>query len=168
VGNMGSAMRMNYTMMGDPVNLAARLEAAGKQYGVCILVSEHALSFEFADGKGTLHRVRDMVETRFIDTVAVVGKAEPVRVYELWAMKGDLTPQEEELARVFGEGMRRYLHMEWDAAIGRFSEALALERFPEDKTTPSAVYIERCRRFREDPPAAPGEAWDGVFRLTQK
>ena len=76
VGNMGSAMRMNYTMMGDPVNLAARLEEAGKQYGVYILVSEDTLKCEIADDRGTPKQVFDMVEVRFIDTIAVVGKSE--------------------------------------------------------------------------------------------
>lgn len=168
VGNMGSAMRMNYTMMGDPVNLAARLEAAGKQYGVYTLVSEYTLFFEFTGENGDICRVVDMVETRFIDTIAVVGKTEPVRVYELWAMKGELTPAEEELARLFDKGMQRYLRMEWDAAIDRFSEALKLERFPEGKITPSQVYIERCRTFKKSPPVGPGQAWDGVYRLTKK
>jgi len=168
VGNMGSAMRMNYTMMGDPVNLAARLEAAGKQYGVYTLVSEHTLTFEFQNETGEPVRARDLLETRFIDTIAVVGKTEPVRVYEVWAMKGDLTPAEKDLARIFDEGMQHYLNMEWDPAIARFSESLRLERFPDGKTTPSHVYAERCRRFKENPPVAPGETWDGVFRLTQK
>ena len=90
VGNMGSAMRMNYTMMGDPVNLAARLEEAGKQYGVYILVSEDTLKMEITDNDGHVKRVLDMVDVRFIDTIAVVGKSEPVRVYELCAMKGRL------------------------------------------------------------------------------
>lgn len=109
-----------------------------------------------------------MIETRFIDTIAVVGKSEPTRVYEVWAMKGDLTAAEQDLIRIFDEGMQRYLRMEWDAAIARFSDALTLERFPDGKTTPSEVYIKRCRLFRESPPAGPGQVWDGVFRLTQK
>ncbi len=168
VGNMGSAMRMNYTMMGDPVNLAARLEAAGKQYGVYTLVSENTLASEFTDEKGETVRVRDMVETRFIDTIAVVGKSEPVRVYEAWAMKGEPAPGEEDLARIFDEGIQHYLKMEWDPAIARFSESLKLERVPDGKTTPSEVYIQRCRLFKENPPTGPGRVWDGVFRLTQK
>jgi len=168
VGNMGSAMRMNYTMMGDPVNVAARLEAAGKQYGVYTLVSENTLAFAFTDETGKKVRVRDMIETRFIDTIAVVGKSEPVRVYEAWAVKGELTAAEQDLIRIFDEGMRHYLKMEWDAAMARFSESLRLERVPDGKTTPSEVYIRRCRLFKENPPAGPGQVWDGVFRLTKK
>lgn len=168
VGNMGSAMRMNYTMMGDPVNLAARLEAAGKQYGVYTLVSEYTLAAEFADENGGTVRLMDLVETRFIDTIAVVGKSEPVRVYELWGMKGDRTQAEQDLARIFDEAMQHYLKMEWDLAIARFSEALKRERITDGKTTPSTVYIERCGLFKNSPPVQPGQAWDGVFRLTKK
>ena len=156
VGNMGSAMRMNYTMMGDPVNLAARLEAAGKQYGVYALASENTLAFEFTDANGETVKVRDMIETRFIDTIAVVGKSEPVRVYEVWSMRGELTAEEQDLARIFDQGIQHYLRMEWDLAIAAFSEALKVERTPDGNTTPSQVYIERCRLFKENPPARPG------------
>jgi len=168
VGNMGSAMRMNYTMMGDPVNLAARLEEAGKQYGVYTLVSENTLAIEFTNENGEKVRVRDMLEARFIDNIAVVGKSEPVRVYEVWAMKGELTGAEQNLVRICDEGMQCYLRMEWDQAIARFSESLELERVPDGKTTPSQVYIQRCKTFKQHPPTGPGQKWDGVYRLTEK
>ena len=168
VGNMGSAMRMNYTMMGDPVNLAARLEEAGKQYGVYTLVSENTLGFEFTNENGDKIRVRDMVEGRFIDNIAVVGKSEPVRVFEVWAMKGELTGAEQNLVRIFDEGMHHYLRMEWDQAISRFSESLELERVKEGRTNPSEVYIRRCKSFKKNPPVAPGEKWDGTYILTKK
>ena len=168
VGNMGSAMRMNYTMMGDPVNLAARLEEAGKQYGVYILVSEDTLKWEITDDNGATKRVFDMVEVRFIDTIAVVGKSEPVRVYELCAMKGDLTAGEKELITLFDLGMNHYLNMEWEQAIAAFEKAAEIERIPDGKTTPSEVYIDRCRGCKINSPVAPGEAWDGVCRLTKK
>ena len=168
VGNMGSAMRMNYTMMGDPVNLAARLEEASKQYGVYILVSEGTLKWEITDASGDTKRVFDMVEVRFIDTIAVVGKSEPVRVYELCAMKGGLTPREKELITLFDLGMNHYLNMAWDQAILAFEKAAEIERIPDGKTTPSKVYIDRCQGCKENPPVAPGETWDGVFRLTKK
>lgn len=168
VGNMGSAMRMNYTMMGDPVNLAARLEEAGKQYGVYILVSESTLKWEITDDNGDAKQVFDMVEVRFIDTIAVVGKSEPVRVYELCAMKGGLTPKEKELITLFDLGMNHYLNMAWDQAISAFEKAAEIERIPDGKTTPSEVYIARCRGCKENPPVTPGETWDGVFHLTKK
>ncbi|MDZ7695552.1 MAG: adenylate/guanylate cyclase domain-containing protein [Deltaproteobacteria bacterium] len=168
VGNMGSAMRMNYTMMGDPVNLAARLEAAGKQYGVYTLVSEYTLDSRFLDERGHERSVRDVMAVRFIDHIAVVGKSEPVRVYEVWGMKGDLTAKEKALTEAFEEGMRCYFNMQWDAAISRFEESLRLEPVKNGQLSPSQVYTERCQVFKENPPAGPGETWDGVYRLTQK
>jgi adenylate cyclase len=168
VGNMGSAMRMNYTMMGDPVNLAARLEEAGKQYGVYILVSEDTLKMEITDDDGNVKRVFDMVEVRFIDTIAVVGKSEPVRVYELCAMKDGLTTREKDLITLFDRGMDHYLNMEWSRGLAVFEKAAEIERIPDGKTTPSHVYMDRCRDFKINPPVAPGETWDGVCRLTKK
>jgi adenylate cyclase len=169
VGNMGSAMRMNYTMMGDPVNLAARLEAAGKQYGVYVLVSEDTLEQEITTETGQEQKVMDLVETRFIDRIIVVGKSEPIRVYELCALKGELSEKETILLKIFAEAMELYLRMEWDAAIARFKEAQQLERIPDGITTPSEVYIFRCTAFKEKPPVTtPGQQWDGVYRLSKK
>ena len=167
VGNMGSTMRMNYTMMGDAVNLAARLEAGAKQYGVYTLVSEYTLNTEYEEN-GVRMRIMDMVEARFIDTITVVGRSEPVRVYELCAMKGELTDSEKKLFGLFDEGIRRYLNMDWDGAIAAFNESRHIERVPDGTTTPSLVYLDRCHAFKENPPVAPGEAWDGVYRLTKK
>jgi class 3 adenylate cyclase/CHASE2 domain-containing sensor protein len=169
VGNMGSSMRMNYTMMGDPVNLAARLESAGKQYGVYILVSEHTLETEMPDEFGRITKVKNLVETRFIDTIAVVGKSEPVRVYELCGLRGDLNERQKKLHELFGKGMTHYVKMEWDTAIAFFREALPLEPAADAETSPSQVYIQRCQAFKETPPLPdPGKPWDGVYRLTRK
>lgn len=168
VGNMGSTMRMNYTMMGDAVNLAARLESGAKQYGVYTLVSEATLGQPARDERGEPCRVGDLVEARFIDTIAVVGKSEPVRVFEVVALRGGLTEGQRELLRVFGEAMEHYLAMRWDAACEGFARADALELVPEAKVTPSRAFMARCELFKATPPVAPGEAWDGVFRLTSK
>ncbi|MDB9822242.1 adenylate/guanylate cyclase domain-containing protein [Deltaproteobacteria bacterium] len=168
IGNMGSSMRMNYTMMGDSVNLAARLEEGAKQYGIYTAVSEYTLNMEYVNENGEKEKAMDAVEARFIDNITVVGKSEPVKVYELCAMKGELSPQEKELFNVFDKGMRCYLNMEWDAAIDLFKESLKIERIPDGITTPSEVYIKRCEAFKETPPVAPGEKWDGVFRMTKK
>ncbi len=167
VGNMGSSMRMNYTMMGDSVNLAARLEAGSKQYGVFSMLSEFVLDTEVPTPDGP-RTVRELVEVRYVDRVAVVGKAQPVAVYELWAMKGEHTQAEEMLRRQYDAAMALYLDMKWDEALAGFEKAQALERFPTLKITPSKVFIERCKAFRENPPVAPGETWDGVYRMTQK
>ena len=168
VGNMGSTMRMNYTMMGDSVNLAARLEAAAKQYGVYNLLSEYTLDVEFIDEEGEHQKVMDLVETRFLDHITVVGKSEPVKVYELIAMKGELADKEQQLIALFEEGMALYRDTRWDNAIEKFSQSYTLERFPFEKTNPSEVFIQRCREFKQHPPVAVGEKWDGVFRLTKK
>jgi adenylate cyclase len=168
VGNMGSAMRMNYTMMGDSVNLSARLEAAAKQYGVYTMVSEYTLDQEYADERGDTRRVRDGVECRLLDNIQVVGKQEPVKVYELVALKGELTEQEQRLFALFDKGMGHYLATEWDQAMEAFREALPLERVPDGKTTPSEVFLQRCEQFKANPPVPPGQPWDGVYRLTKK
>jgi adenylate cyclase len=168
VGNMGSAMRMNYTMMGDAVNLAARLEAGSKQYGVYTMLSEYVLDNEFVDPDGKRRVVRDLVEVRFIDRLTVVGKSEPVAVYELCAMKGELTPQEQELLRLFAQGMEHYRRTEWDQAVALFEQAEKIERIPDGATTPSRVFIKRCQEFKANPPVPPGETWDGVYRMTKK
>ena len=168
VGNMGSAMRMNYTMMGDAVNLAARLEAGSKQYGVYTMLSQYVLDNEFVDASGQRQAVRDLVETRFIDRLTVVGKSEPVEVYELCAMKGELTAQEQELLPLFAEAMGHYQRMEWDQAIATFQQADAIERIPDGATTPSRVFIKRCQEYKENPPVPAGQTWDGVYRMTKK
>ena len=168
VGNMGSSMRMNYTMMGDPVNLSARLEAAAKQYGVYTMMSEFTLDLEYEVEEGVVHKVRDMVEVRFLDNIQVVGKEQPVKVFELCALKDGLAEKEKQLFAIFNKGMEHYLATEWDEAMACFREAMPLERVPDGKTTPSEVFLKRCEVFKEHPPVAAGAKWDGVFRLTKK
>jgi adenylate cyclase len=167
VGNMGSTMRMNYTMMGDAVNLAARLEAAAKQYGLYTLVSHYTLDTPVPT-ETSPRPLRELVETRLIDNITVVGRSEPVKVYELCALKGGLTPEEAQLFETFETGLDHYLRMEWDQAIELFRKARTIERFPENKVTPSDIYIQRCAAYKKAPPVKPGEDWDGVHRLTAK
>jgi adenylate cyclase len=168
VGNMGSSMRMNYTIMGDSVNLAARLEAGAKQFGIYTAVSEYTLNVEYINEKGEKERVMDQVEARFIDNITVVGKSEPVRIYELCAMKGGLTTQEKRLFDIFDRGILHYRRMQWDEAIKYFRESYKIERIPEAATNPSEVYLKRCMAYKVNPPVAPGQKWDGVFRMTKK
>ncbi len=154
-GNMGSSMRMNYTMMGDTVNLAARLEPAAKHYGVYLFVAEN-----------TQKAVADQFEWRFLDFLRVKGKNKPVKAYELISLKNEMTDAQSQLVQAFSTGMDLYQKREWTKAKKAFKESLTLEEnFPMRPTTPSAVYIDRCDHFKVDPPK---KDWDGVFTMTTK
>lgn len=151
VGNMGTANKMDYTIMGNAVNLAARLEGVNKQYNTRgILISEH-----------TRNQLDDSFLVRRLDRVRVVGVSTPLRLYELLALSSEAS-----------ETMSAYC-AEWETAIDRyedkqFSEARRLffslaSRDPEDLIAP--LYIQRCDEFITNPPES---GWDGVFNLTQK
>ncbi|WP_173383619.1 CHASE2 domain-containing protein [Fibrobacter succinogenes] len=163
-GNMGSTMRKNYTMMGDAVNLAARLESAAKQYGAYIQISEDTQK-HLEPGKFIF---------RSLDTIRVVGKSLPVKTFELLA-KSDTENREtlNKLVEIWETAREAYLEMDWDKAQDLFTQCLEYEphlpeRDPGSKTCPSLVYIQRCIAYRENPPVAPGETWDGVFTATSK
>ena len=154
-GNMGSESRMNYTMMGDTVNLAARLESSAKQYGVYIQISD-----------STYEAVKDQIVVRALDYVRVMGKTEPVKVFELISEKGQESETYKKILPVFHEGLENYFKQDWDKAIEAFKTADELEEmFPGRKTNPSRVYIPRCENFKENPP---GDDWDGVWTQTSK
>ena len=154
-GNMGSEMRMNYTMMGDTVNLAARLESSAKQYGVYNFVGENI--YESA---------KDEFIFRFLDFVKVKGKNIPVKVYELVSEKSNADNESINLIRTFEKGLDHYFQKDWDSAIKYFEKANSLEdHFDSRNTTPSSVYIDRCTMFKENPP---DDDWDGVWAMTSK
>ena len=154
-GNMGSEMRMNYTMMGDTVNLAARLESSAKHYGVYNFVGENI--YEAA---------KDNFIFRFLDFVQVKGKKIPVKVYELVAQKSNVNNSIVGLVRKFEKGLDYYYQQEWEKAINAFKSAEKMEEhFTARNTTPSAVYIQRCIMFKDNPP---GKDWDGVWKMTSK
>lgn len=149
-GNIGSPKRMNYTLIGDGVNLAARLESACKQYGARILISENT----FGKLKGT-YRIRD------IDDVVVIGKSEPVGVYEVLDYHSDETfPNLMDVVNHFREGRKHYRAGDWDRASRSFTECLKAN----DGDKLSTVYLERCARLKAEPP----RDWDGVWRMTAK
>tara|TARA_B100000470_G_scaffold64505_1_gene49058 strand:- start:547 stop:1797 length:1251 start_codon:yes stop_codon:yes gene_type:complete len=154
-GNMGSSMRMNYTMMGDTVNLAARLEPAAKHYGVYIIVAEN-----------TYKAVADHFEWRLLDFLRVKGKKKPVKAYELLSLKNDLSKEKNQLVQAFNEALDLYHNQEWTKAKKRFVESNELEeKFPHRPTNPSTVYIDRCDQFKLEPP---DKDWDGVWTMTTK
>lgn len=145
VGNMGTERKMDYTIMGNNVNLAARLEGVNKRFGSQILISE--ATFE-AGGKNLVWRR--------LDRVRVVGINTPVQLYQILP---DDTP--EELIDSFHDALDIFEQRQWEKAAGAFETILG--RFPEDG--PAKKYLGRARDFSETPPA---EDWDGVFQLTEK
>jgi adenylate cyclase len=150
-GNIGSPKRMDYTLIGDGVNLASRLESACKAYSARILISDHT----YKQLRGT-YRIRD------VDMVVVKGKTEPVGVYEVLDYHSDETfPNLMDVVNYFNEGMKHYRRGSWDDAIDKFQEALA--RNPNDKL--SQTYVDRCQHLKAEPP---GDEWNGVWVMTSK
>jgi len=150
-GNIGSPKRMDFTMIGDGVNLAARLESACKQYSARILISE----FTRAKLKGT-YRMRD------IDLVVVKGKTKPVGVYEVLDYHNDETyPNLMDNVNYFNEGVKHYRAANWENAISSFEEAI--KATPSD--TLATTYIERCEHLKLSPPEGD---WHGVWVMESK
>ncbi len=149
-GNIGSPKRMDFTMIGDGVNLAARLESACKQYSAKLLISE----FTHAKLKGA-YRTRD------VDKVIVKGKTEPVTVYEILDFHTDKTfPNMINAVDAFRNGRRFYEQGDFDKAAEYFKECLGANE--NDKL--AQIYIQRCERLRTEPP----EHWNGVWVMTSK
>jgi len=148
-GNMGTENKMNYTIMGNAVNLAARLEGANKQYGTWILAPD-----------ATVREAGPRILSRRLDRVRVVGIHEPVYIHELLNTMEDATPDEKNLVAVFNQAMDCYESRNWADALAGFWEALSIEN-----GGPAYVYLDRCNDYLINPPP---DDWDGVYNMTKK
>lgn len=163
VGNMGSRSRFSYTMMGDNVNLAARMESGAKAWGAFTMVTE-ATKLECEKHGG------DHVVFRQLGRIVVKGRTLPVTTYEVTGLKETITPQTRECLRIFEAGLVRYYARDWDGALALFEQSAQIEPLvvgvaPGVKGNPSTIYISICKEYKKNPPP---ENWDGVYVMHEK
>ena len=150
VGNMGSKQHMNYTMMGDTVNTASRLESVNKVYKTTILMCEPTRSLLYGE-----------FVTRKVDLIRVAGKSKSVWIFELIGYEADVPFRVREAVGLYEKGIAAYQTRDFDHAIELFCKVL--DRVPEDG--PAKVMVERCHSMKKNPPP---RSWDGVYTLASK
>jgi adenylate cyclase len=147
---MGSTQKFQYTVMGDAVNQAARFEPANTPFDTHIMI-----------GQSTKEMSEEKIEVRFLAAMIVKGKTEPVLTYELVGKKGQVPADMMKVIEIFEEGWHLHEQQNWDEAIAKFDEALAIR--PDDG--PSRVYKEMCEDYKVEPPK---EGWKGEWIQTEK
>lgn len=163
VGNMGSTSRFSYTMMGDNVNLAARMESGAKSWGVYSMCSE-ATKLECEKHGG------DRVIFRPLGKIVVKGRTQAVPIFEIAALRENVTADALECYRIFAAGLECYYARDWDGALALFRKSRELEpnqpgQTPGVQSNPSLVYLTITEHFKHEPPP---QGWDGVYVMKEK
>jgi class 3 adenylate cyclase len=150
VGNLGYKERLNYTIVGDTVNVSSRLEGINKIYGTEIIVSEN-----------TYKECKDNFEFRLLDRVSLLGRSQGMNIYELISFKDDIDIRQKKIYGHYETGLQYYFDQNWSKASGHFKGVIKYD--PND--TPSLLMLKRCIQYKNNPPP---KEWNGVFAQTEK